>query len=119
MGMNLKCLTGDCHVRPTPASLRALGLIALAFVVGCSATSTGDVSTCGIPHSGVNSSGSLRDFNVSLIELIARPRDFHGQRIMAQGTIALGFEHSALYLHREDYDRAIYANSVWVTVPEP
>ena len=33
------------------------------------------------------------------------------------GTLAVGFELSALFLHQEDYERGNIANAVWVTLP--
>ena len=33
------------------------------------------------------------------------------------GTLAVGFELSALFLHHEDYERGNIANAVWVTLP--
>ena len=61
--------------------------------------------------------------DVSLIQLIASPRDYHGKLIRVIGFCRLEFEGSALYLHREDFERGISKNAIWLSlgwpVPEP
>src|SRR5262245_48689222 len=107
--------------RQVSSRARLLTCVAILALSACSSTPTADVRRDGSEPKATTDTRTagegLRDFTVSLIELIARPRDFDGRRIMVHGTLALGFEHMALYLHREDYEGGVTANSVWVNVP--
>jgi hypothetical protein len=53
--------------------------------------------------------------DVSMIQLLAAPERFHGQVVRVQGFLRLEFEGNALYLHREDFGRALTRNASWVT----
>ena len=57
---------------------------------------------------------------VSLIALISNPREFSGQAITVTGYYRHDFEHSAIYLHRDDAINSIAQNGLWVFggVPE-
>lgn len=55
--------------------------------------------------------------DVSLLQLIANPRQFHGKLVRVIGYLRLEFEGNALYLHREDYMHAISRNGIWVNLP--
>jgi len=61
--------------------------------------------------------------NVSLVQLIANPTEYHGKLVRVIGFCRLEFEGNALYLHREDFERSIAKNAVWLSigwpVPEP
>ncbi|MDN5287015.1 MAG: hypothetical protein JWR38_3289 [Mucilaginibacter sp.] len=57
-----------------------------------------------------------QDPEVSLISLIANPDRYKGKKIRVIGYLHLEFEGNGLYLHKEDYDRAISKNSIWVSV---
>jgi len=52
--------------------------------------------------------------NVSLVKLIANPDKYDGKRIQVIGYLNLEFEGTAIYLHKEDYLKSIYENSIWV-----
>jgi hypothetical protein len=52
--------------------------------------------------------------NVSLVQLIANPDLFNGKPIQVVGYLTVEFENVELYLHREDAERALYKNGVWV-----
>jgi hypothetical protein len=52
--------------------------------------------------------------NVSLIELIANPEKWNGKIVQLIGYLNLEFEGNAVYLHREDYQKAINTNAIWV-----
>ena len=56
--------------------------------------------------------------NVSMVQLIANPKAFHGKWVRVIGFCHLEFEGNALYLHRDDYERAISRNGVWLNAPE-
>jgi hypothetical protein len=96
-------------------------------LLACGATgpepgNTNSAETPITPSSNENSEppefAGIREFTISLVELIARPKDFDGKRVQVRGTLALGFEHNALYLHREDYDHGNVANAIWVDLPD-
>lgn len=55
--------------------------------------------------------------DVSLIELIAQPERFDGERIRFLGFFTPLFEGTAIYLHREDFDHGISRNAVWIDIP--
>ena len=52
---------------------------------------------------------------VSLAALLANPERFEGQSVGVIGFFHQGFEHSAIYLHREDFVQSIKPNALWVT----
>jgi hypothetical protein len=58
--------------------------------------------------------------DVSLIALIANPSEFSGKAISVTGFYRLEFEHSAIYLSRDDALNSIAQNGLWVFggVPE-
>ena len=53
---------------------------------------------------------------MSLLELIARPKDYDGKPIAVIGFAYIEFEGQGLYLHREDYEHNLGTNAVWVDV---
>lgn len=53
--------------------------------------------------------------DVSMIQLLATPERFHGRVVRVQGFLKLEWEGDALYLHRTDFDQAIFRNAVGVT----
>ena len=55
--------------------------------------------------------------NVSIIELLADPLKYDRKQVQVIGFLRLEFEGDALYLHREDFDHAIYKNAVWIVRP--
>lgn len=52
---------------------------------------------------------------VSIIELLANPARFDGKQIRVTGYLVREFEGDAIYLHRDDYDHAIFRNGLWTT----
>jgi hypothetical protein len=57
--------------------------------------------------------------DVSLVQLIANPSEFHRMAVRVVGFCRLEFEGNTLYLHREDFDRGIAKNAVWLRVGWP
>jgi hypothetical protein len=55
--------------------------------------------------------------DVSLLQLIATPTTYDKKAVRVIGFCHLEFEGNGLYLHREDYDQAIYKNSIWIDAP--
>lgn len=54
--------------------------------------------------------------DVSMIQLIANPQQYEGKPIRVIAFLNLEFEGNALYLHREDFDRSILSNAVWISL---
>jgi hypothetical protein len=52
--------------------------------------------------------------DVSLITLIANPKQFDGHKVRVIGYLNLEFEGNCIYLHKEDYDQSISKNGLWV-----
>jgi hypothetical protein len=61
-------------------------------------------------------SGACSLLGVSLVALLASPDRYHGKRIQVVGFVHLEFEGNALYLHREDYERGLLSNALWLNV---
>ena len=54
-----------------------------------------------------------------MIQLIATPERFDGQRIQVTGYFGgVQWEESALYLHEEDYRRRITRNGLWMELSD-
>ena len=53
----------------------------------------------------------------SLIELIARPELYDGRRVRVMGFVNFEFEGNGLYLGREDWERSIIRNALWIDPP--
>ena len=56
-------------------------------------------------------------WGVSLVELIARPEVYHGRAVRVIGFVNFEFEGNGLYLSREDWERSIYRNGLWIEAP--
>jgi len=56
--------------------------------------------------------------DVSLIQLIASPKDYDGKIVRLIGFMRLEFEGNAIYLHQDDYNHGISKNGLWITVTE-
>jgi hypothetical protein len=65
-----------------------------------------------------NSGGSFPEnpIDVSIVELIAAPERFRSRWVRLIGYVVLEFEGTAVYLHEEDYTRAIMRNALWLDV---
>jgi hypothetical protein len=56
--------------------------------------------------------------NVSLIQLIANPRQYDGSPVRVVAFLHLEFEGNALYLHREDYEKSLFSNAIWISLTD-
>jgi hypothetical protein len=56
---------------------------------------------------------------VSLIQLIAAPQEHAGKPVRVIGFVKIGFEHNAIYLHREDLDHGLSKNGLWLETSRP
>jgi hypothetical protein len=68
--------------------------------------------------SGASISSAVPPKEISIIELIAHPKQNEGRRVMLAGFLHLEFEGDALYLHADDFKFGIHKNSIWVDIPE-
>jgi hypothetical protein len=55
---------------------------------------------------------------VSIIQLIANPKDYDGKVVMITGFLTLEFEETVIYLHRDDSELGNIVNGVWVEVTD-
>jgi len=53
----------------------------------------------------------------SLIRVIATPTNYEGKEVRLIGYVVVGFEHSALYLSRDDAEHSNRESSVWIDEP--
>jgi hypothetical protein len=67
----------------------------------------------------VYTNGKIRcqEFRVSIVELLANPAQWHDKDVVVIGFAAVGFEHSAIYIHREDIEAGIMSNGLWLDLP--
>jgi hypothetical protein len=56
--------------------------------------------------------------NVSMIQLIANPQQYDGLPIRLVAFLNLEFEGTALYLHREDYEKSNASNAIWISLTD-
>ena len=56
----------------------------------------------------------FNEFDISLIRLIATPEKYDGKQVQVRGYLNLEFEGNAIYLHKEDYSKALTDNGFWV-----
>ncbi len=56
--------------------------------------------------------------SVSLVTLIANPDRYEGKIVRVIGFVQLEFEGNAIYLHEEDFRRAITENALWLDTPK-
>jgi hypothetical protein len=54
--------------------------------------------------------------SVSMVQLIANAQKYDGKLIRVIGFLRLEFEGNELYLHREDFEKDISKNGIWVDV---
>jgi hypothetical protein len=56
--------------------------------------------------------------DVSMIQLIANPQKYDGLPIRLIAFLNLEFEGDALYLHREDYEKSLPVNAIWISLTD-
>lgn len=105
------------------------GFLMAALMLSCRPDQTtpsvtaefGPSSTGGAPsgkggHGSTDVASPDDPVDASLIELIAAPERFRNRRVRLIGYVVLEFEGTAVYLHEEDYTRAIMRNALWLDV---
>jgi hypothetical protein len=61
---------------------------------------------------------AAESLDVSLVQLIANPKDYDGKVVRVIGFARLEFEGNAVYLHEDDYKHSIYRNGLWIDVTD-
>lgn len=61
---------------------------------------------------------SVEPIGLSLIQLIANPEKYHGKSVRVVGFVHLEFEGNAIYLHKEDFDRFLPRNALWLSITD-
>jgi hypothetical protein len=56
--------------------------------------------------------------SVSMIQLIALPKDFDGKYVNIIGVLSIGREGDLLFLSKEDYDNGLISNAIWIKRPD-
>ncbi len=56
--------------------------------------------------------------DVSLVQLVANPKDYDGKLVRVIGFLRLEYEGNGIYLHEDDYKHSIFKNGLWVNVSE-
>lgn len=57
---------------------------------------------------------SRRPTPVSIVQLIANPRAYHGKFVRVIGFASVRFEGTAIYLNEDDYRHGIHKNGLWL-----
>lgn len=90
----------------------ALGASAFVFVEAGAQSAHAEVS-----HGPCDASHRTTECTprpASLVQLIATPGRFDGKIVKVIGFVHYGFEDSALYLHREDFESNLISNSIGI-----
>ena len=58
------------------------------------------------------------DKTVSIIRLIGTANDYHDEKVRIKGFLHVEFEGNAIYQHKEDYERGLCKNGLWVSFPD-
>ena len=53
--------------------------------------------------------------NTSIINLIATPEKYHGKKVLFIGFAVMRFEETGIYLSKDDAERRILKNSIWLS----
>jgi hypothetical protein len=92
-------------------TLPYLILFPLAILTACQQKKSAAPISAGLDMD----SARLNEYQeVSLISLIANPEKYDKRHVRVIGYLNLEFEGNGLYFHKEDYDRSIEKNGLWV-----
>ena len=62
------------------------------------------------------SQNQQRPTDVSMVQLIANPKEYHGKFVRLIGFASVEFEGTAVYLHQDDYKYDIPKNGLWLDI---
>jgi len=96
----LPCLPA-WHNHITPGEFKMKKLMLCALVAAASLYSFADAAE-----------------QVSIIQLIANPAQYHGKKVIVSGFLNIEFEGTAIYLHRDDCTFSQYSNGLWCSINE-
>ncbi len=54
--------------------------------------------------------------SVSIVQLIANPNQYDGDKVIITGFLNMEFEGNGIYLHKDDYIYSIYKNGLWCNI---
>ena len=109
-------LTGACGRGLSPAPQATVSAVLPASEVETSMLSDSENPGC-LRQGQVNGEVTCKEYRVSIVELLANPAQWHERNVVVIGFAAVGFEHSAIYLHREDMEAGITSNGLWLELP--
>ena len=66
----------------------------------------------------VDRRGDCALYGISIVQLLANPQKYDGNRIRVVGYIHFESPDAAIYLHKEDAEHRILKNGVWVSLAE-
>ena len=93
-----------------PKLILCLALVLSGGLVGCSTTS----QRLNDAEPLIPTAAEL--LNVSLVQLIANPKDYDGKFVRVIGFVSLEFEGNGIYLHEEDYKHGLTLNGLWLDI---
>jgi starvation-inducible outer membrane lipoprotein len=76
------------------------------------------LSSCGFDHDSSLNKAEYGVIEVSIIQLIANPSDYHGQKVRVEGVGHIAFERCGLFLGKDDRKYSICANGLWLELGE-
>ena len=114
MYRDLEEISGEAMRRHSkPAAFVSFCALALAGSDGCKAKNIAADAEAAKPVPTIEASEPVE---VSMVELVATPAAFAHKRIRVVGFVSLEFEGNAIYLHREDWQRGLTRNGIWLDV---
>ncbi|TKR30546.1 hypothetical protein FCE95_10545 [Luteimonas gilva] len=100
-------------MNPIVASLFLFPALASAQVETRTLTSE-QVARLELPWAKVCATAVEDPEDISLIALLANPEKYEGKAVRVIGYYRSGFEQSALYLNKSDYENDVWGNGIWI-----
>jgi hypothetical protein len=76
------------------------------------------LSSCSSDHDSNLNKVDHSAIEVSIIQVIANPSDYHGQKIRVKGVGNAAYEGNGLYLNKNDWQYRVYTNGLWLQFGE-
>jgi hypothetical protein len=109
-------MTGACGPPESPTQQATLAPVQAAPEVESEMLLDSENPRC-LQQGQVNGEITCKEYRVSIVELLANPAQWHGKNVVVIGFAAVSFEHSAIYLHRQDMEAGIMSNGLWLELP--
>jgi hypothetical protein len=109
-------MTGACGRAEPPAQQATVAPVQAAREVETGMLSDSENPRC-LQQGQANGEITCKEYRVSIVELLANPAQWHGKNVVVIGFAAVSFEHSAIYLHRQDMEAGIISNGLWLELP--